>query len=634
MKTDQELRKIKRRNTLILWLIGYLILVFLSLHVGVVLNSYDKFDYTSLMKCDKDVVESIKSTPFFVPKISEFKVLFFTSLLYFAFFLYCRTFTKKYRLGKEHGSSKWGDKDSIEKLVDKNGYNMILTETEKVSLDTRITRKNNNTIIIGSPGTGKTRYYVKPNLLQANCSYVITDPKGELLEDTGDFFLKHGYKIKILNLKDMDCSMCYNPFSYVEKETDIIKVIDCLICNTNKNQNSTSDPFWEKAEIALLQAIFFYIYYEIVEEEHNFNTVMELVRLAEAKEDDEGFKSDLDIIFEQLKQEKPNHIACKQYKIFKMGAGKTIKSILISLGVRLSVFNINAVSNLMIKDELELNKIGNEKTVLFVIIPDATDTTFNFIAAMMYTQLFDTLYKVADSSKDRRLKFHTRCILDEFANIGKIPNFDKLITTMRSREISVAIIIQAMSQIKEMYEKNWEGVIGTCEYMLFLGSQEQSTLNYVSKFVGKETIDTRNINNSKGRQGSTTWNYGTTGRELMTPDEVGRMPDDYCILKIRGMFSFFSKKYNLYNHVNYKYLADASEKNMFNLNLYKNSINEKQSEEEREKILEHYDIEEFTLELNELENMYNFSLDRNKKDENIIIEENLEEELNDITKGE
>ncbi len=633
MKTDQDLRKIWTKQLVILFLIGYILVSYVCIHIGAVFNNFRNADKTSLEIVtnleilEKGVVDSIKTRPFFIPEKEDLSFMIFVSLFYIAGFLYAMAYNGKYRLGKEHGSTAWAWKGTINKVVDKDeDYNTIFTETERMTLDNRKIRKNVNTVILGSPAAGKSRFFVKPNILQASCSYVITDPKGELLESTGSFYVKKGYKLKILNLKDMSKSMCYNPFAYIKKNTDVIKLIDCLISNTNKKeiQNNTADPFWEKSEIALLQAIFYFIWHELVEEEHNFATVMELFRMAEAREENEGWKSDLDIIFEQLEKEKPNHIACKQYKIFKLGAGKTIKSILISLGVRLSLFNLEEVSNLMIKDELQLDKIGDEKTVLFVVIPDATDTMFNFIAAMMYTQLFTALYDVADNSPGRRLKVHVRCLLDEFANIGKIPNFEKLITTMRSREISVAIIIQALSQLKEMYDKQWEGMLGTCTSLLFLGSQELSTLEYMSKMLGKETIDTRNVNNSKGRNASTTWNYGIIGRELMTPDEIGRIPDDDCILIISGLLPFYSKKYNLEKHKNYKYLADADEKNTFNFEKFREIENEKLSESEREKILERYNFKDFKLEQEQLQRLFFSVSNLSLEDEEIEIEKSEE----------
>ncbi len=634
MKTDQDLRKIRTTQLIVLFIVGYIILAYFSIHIGAVFNRLSTEQsslevITNIEKLEGDLINSIKKTPFFIPKKSDLGLFMFTSLFYLAGVLYVVTNSKKYRLGKEHGSTMWAEKDAINSMVDENeDYNTILTETEKMTLDNRKIHKNVNMVAMGSPAAGKTRFFVKPNILQASCSYVITDPKGELLTDTGSFFVKRGYKIKILNLKDMSQSMCYNPFAYIKKDTDVIKLIDCLISNTNKKEiQNTADPFWEKSEIALLQAIFYYIYYEIVEEEHNFATVMELFRLAEAKEEDEGWKSDLDIIFEQLEKEKPNHIACKQYKIFKLGAGKTIKSILISLGVRLSLFNLKEVSDLMIKDELELDKIGDEKTVLFVVIPDATDTMFNFIAAMMYTQLFSSLYEVADNRPEKRLKVHVRCMLDEFANIGKIPNFEKLITTMRSREISVAIIIQSMSQLKEMYDKQWEGMLGTCTALLFLGSQELSTLEYVSKMLGKETIDTRNVNNSKGQHGNTTWNYGIVGRELMTPDEIGRIPNSDCILIISGMLPFYSKKYDLKKHKNYKYLADANQSNSFDFAKFKEIKNEKLAEEERERVLERYNLQDFKLEQEQLQRLF-FSFSGEIEGEEEIEETEVFNEIN------
>ena len=370
-------------------------------------------------------------------------------------------------LGKEHGTAQWAKKVKVKKLLDKKkDNNIIFTKTEGMSLNTRKTGKNLNMLIIGSPGTGKTRYFAKPNILQANTSYVITDPKGEILRDTGCFLQKKGYRIKVLNVIDMEHSDGYNPFEYIRDETDVLKVIDCLVQNTTPENAQSNDPFWEKAETALLQALLYFIWYELPKEEQNFATVLELLRKAEVRETDEEHESDLDLIFKQLEREKPGHIALKQYSIFKQAAGKTAKSILISAGVRLAMFNIPAVANLTSRDTLELETIGDEKTAVFVLMSDSS-TTFNFLVAMMYTQFFDTLYYVADFKYRGRLPVHVRFILDEFANIGQIPNFDKLVGTMRSREVSVSVIIQNISQLKSIYENSWENIIGNCDSLLF-----------------------------------------------------------------------------------------------------------------------------------------------------------------------
>mgnify|MGYP000856603662 CR=1 FL=1 len=605
MLTEQEKRKRKVRQNIILFIIIYIVFSFYVIHAGAVFNGYDRL-INHIDSFDKDIAEHIKTGPFFMAELPELKLWIFSSVFFWAVAAYILLdLQKKYMFGKEHGSSKWADKKDIEKLKDKNdSKNIILTKTEMISTNTRKTRKNLNVFVAGGAGTGKSRFVVKPNLLQANTSYVITDPKGELLRDTGQSFIQAGFKLKVFNLIEMGYSNCYSPFAYIRSENDVLKVINALIKNTNpKGFNGGNDPFWEKSETALLQALFFYIWYEIVPEEQNMKTVMQLLRYAEVKEEDESYVSDLDIIFNELKKEKPDHIANRQYTIFKQGAGKTAKSILISVGVRLAAFNIDAVANLTSKDELELDKIGDEKTVLFVVIPDS-DTTFNFLAAMMYSQLFDSLYYTADFKNTGRLKNHVRCILDEFANIGYIPEFENRISTMRSREISCTIILQNLAQLETMYKDSWKTIVGNCDSFLFLGSKELSTLEYVSKQLGKETIDTRNINYGKGKQGSTSYNYGIHGRELMTPDEVGRMPDDDCILLIRGLFPFYSKKYVLENHPRYKYLYDYSEKNYFDYRDAKKYYQLKQSEDARIKVLDRYSMKDFELEFEQLENLY------------------------------
>ncbi len=605
MLTEQEKRKRKVRQNIILFIIIYLAFSFYIIHAGAVLSGYDKL-INHIDSFDKDIAEHIKTVPFFIPNVEQIKLWLFTSAFYWAIAaLILLDLQKKYMFGKEHGTAKWGDKKDIEKIRDKDdSKNIILTKTEMLSTDTRKTRKNLNVLVVGGAGTGKSRFVAKPNLLQANTSYVITDTKGDLVRDAGQSFIEAGFKLKVFNLIEMGYSLCYNLFAYIRSETDVLKIINALIKNTNpKGYTGGNDPFWEKSEAALLQAIFFYIWYEIVPEEQNMKTVMQLLKYANVKEEDESYVSDLDIIFNELQKDKPNHIANRQYTIFKQGAGKTAKSILISVGVRLAAFNIDAVANLTSKDELELDKLGDEKTALFIVIPDS-DTTFNFLAAMMYTQLFDSLYYTADFKNKGRLKYHVRAILDEFANIGYIPDFENRIATMRSREISCTIILQNLAQLETMYKDSWKTIVGNCDSFLFLGSKELSTLEYVSKQLGKETIDTRNINYGKGKQGSTSYNYGIHGRELMTPDEIGRMPDDDCILMIRGLYPFYSKKYVLENHPRYKHLYDYSDENYFDYRDAKKYYQVKKSEEERTKVIERYSMKDFELEFEQLERLY------------------------------
>ena len=598
------------------------------------MSGYDKI-INNIDSFEKDITEHMKTAPVFLPKAYEFKLWIFLSIFYWAVSAYMMLeLQKKFMFGKEHGTAKWADKKEIEKLIDKDkNNNIILTETEMLGLNTRKTRKNLNVLVIGGAGTGKSRFVVKPNLLQGNTSYVITDPKGELLRDTGHFLQEKGYKVKVFNLIEMDYSSCYNPFAYIRKENDVMKVINTLIKNTNPKTGGGNDPFWEKSETALLQALFFYIWYEIVPEEQNFRTVMTLLRYADVKEEDDEYESDLDVIFNELKKEKSEHIANRQYDIFKQGAGKTAKSILISVGVRLSAFNIDSVANLTSKDDLNLGNMGDEKTALFVVISDS-DTTYNFLAAMMYSQLFDSLYYTADFINKGRLENHVRCMLDEFANIGHIPDFDKLIATMRSREISCTIILQNLAQLETMYKDSWKTIVGNCDSFLFLGSKEQSTLEYVSKQLGKETIDTRNINLSKGKQGSTSYNYGIHGRELMQPDEIGRMPDNDCILTIRGLYPFYSKKYTLESHQNYKHLYDAADENFFDYRDVRKYEDDKHVESERIKVIEGYSIKEFELDKEQLERLYSeigvIDDETSSEEENIINEKYIKEQTGEF----
>lgn len=486
-------------------------------------------------------------------------------ILVWLIYLYNFFGQKKYMPGIEYGSAEWGTPKDIDKYMDKKNFekNMLFTQTEKMSLDTRQTLRNNNVLIVGGSGSGKTRFYVKPNIMQLHSSYVITDPKGSIIKECGKMLVEAGYKIKILNLIDMEQSDRYNPFSYIKEEKDILKLINNLITNTNPLNSSSNGDFWEKSERALLQALFGYVFFEAPQEERNIGTVMEMLRLAEVREDDEEFQSPLDIMFEDLKNENPDHFACKQYDLYKLAAGKTAKSILVSVGVRLSPFHIQKLSSLMGEDTLDLDMIGSEKTALFIIIPDS-DRTFNFVAAIMYQQLFDVLFYKADNDYGGRLPFHVRFLLDEFANIGQIPDFQTYIATMRSREISVNVVLQNVAQLKTIYKDSWETITGNCDTLLFLGGKEQSTLEYISKMIGKTTIDNTNINISKGQSESYSLNNQILGRELITAAEVGLLDGEQCILSIRGVKPFKSKKFDITKHKEYGKLSDSSSKNVFN----------------------------------------------------------------------
>ncbi|MCJ8010143.1 type IV secretory system conjugative DNA transfer family protein [Paenibacillus sp. KQZ6P-2] len=556
----QEKRRMQTRNFILFYMILYIAVSYFTIHLLYVIKlSGEKVRIENIEKFVESAIVSIQKRIFVQPSQEMLKILFVEFIALSIFVLYKITTQKNLMRGKEHGTARWGNHAERSRIRHKDkSQNVILTATEVLSLDTRKTNKNLNILAIGGSGTGKSRSFVKPNLLQANTSYVVTDPKGELLRDTGYFLQSQGYRIKVLNLIDLSNSYRYNPFAYIKKESDILKVINNLIQNTNPNKTNNGDPFWEKAEIALFQAIFFYIFYELHSSEHQFKTVFSILRLAEVKEDDEDFISEFDMLFEMLRKKKPDHIAVKQYDVYKMASGKTAKGILISAGVRLSPFGIDEVEQLFSTDELELHKLGDEKTALFVIISDS-DTTFNFIASMMYAQLFDSLYYHADFVSKGTLKYHVKFWLDEFANIGRIPDFDKLIATMRSRNISVSVILQNLSQLKNLYKDNWETIVGNCDTILFLGGQERSTLEWVNKGLGKMTIDTQNSGRSKGRSGSSSINYSTQGRELMTLDEIAEMPDRKCIVFVRGIRPFYSDKFKLQSHKHYKFSYDANE---------------------------------------------------------------------------
>ena len=500
---------------------------------------------------------------------------------------------KKYRRGVEYGSARWGRPEDIAPYIDPvPDWNIPLTRTESLTMTSRPkdpkTARNKNILVIGGSGSGKTRFFVKPSLLQMHSSYVVTDPKGQLLRETGKL-LAHGgpkrdengkpvrdgrgkvvyepYRIKVLNTINFSKSMKYNPLAYVRSEKDILKLVNVIIANTKGDGEKSSEDFWVKAERLLYCALIGYIWYEAEPEEKNFITLLELINACEAREDDETYKSPVDILFDELAQAQPEHFAVKQYVKFKMAAGKTLKSILVSCGARLAPFDIKELRDIMTEDELELDTMGDRKTALFLIMSD-TDTTFNFVIAMLQSQLFNLLCDKADDFYNGRLPVHVRCLLDEFANIGQIPNFDKLIATIRSREISASIILQSQSQLKTIYKDAADTIVGNCDVTLFLGGKEKSTLKEISELLGKETIDSLSQSENRGAQTSHGLSYQKLGKELMTQDEIAVMDGGKCILQLRGVRPFFSDKYDLTKHPRYKYLSDADKKNVFDVERY------------------------------------------------------------------
>ncbi|WP_312637335.1 VirD4-like conjugal transfer protein, CD1115 family [Oscillibacter sp.] len=484
---------------------------------------------------------------------------------------------KKYRQGMEYGSARWGKAEDIKPYMDPVFQNnIILTQTERITMQGRPKQpkyaRNKNILVIGGSGSGKTRFFCKPNLMQCQSkeypvSYVCTDPKGTILVECGKLLQRNGYRIKVLNTINFKKSMRYNPFSYIRSEKDILKLVNTIIMNTKGDGEKAGEDFWVKAERLFYSALIGYIWYEAPENEQNFITMLDLINASEAKEDDDEFQSPVDILFEQLDEKDPEHFAVRQYKKFLLSAGKTRSSILISCGARLAPFDIKELRDLMEYDELELDILGDRKTALFLIMSD-TDTTFNFVIAILQSQLFNLLCDKADDVYGGRLPVHVRCILDEFANIGQIPNFDKLIATIRSREISASIILQSQSQLKSIYKDAADTIVGNCDTTLFLGGKEKSTLKEISEVLGKETIDSFNTSENRGTQVSHGLNYQKLGKELMTQDELAVMDGGKCILQVRGVRPFFSDKYDITKHPNYKYLADADKRNEFDIERY------------------------------------------------------------------
>lgn len=468
---------------------------------------------------------------------------------------------KNYRRNEEYGSAKWANNKAVNKKYAEKDYysNKILSQNVRIGLDGRRHRRNLNTLVIGGSGAGKTRFFGKPNLMQCNTSFVILDPKGEQLRDVGNLLEKEGYVIKVVDLINMNRSHCYNPFRYIKDDKDVLKLITNLIRNTTPKGSQTNDPFWEKSETALLEALCLYLLHEAPEEEQNFTMVMEMIAAAEVKEDDEEYQSPLDELFERLEIRNPNSLALKQYKIYKQAAGKTAKSILISVGVRLSAFNLESIASLTATDELELDLVGERKTAIFAVIPD-NDSTFNFLIGMLYTQLFQMLYYQADIVHGGALPVPVHFLMDEFANVALPDEFDKLLSTMRSRLIFVSIIIQNLAQIKGLYKDSWESIVGNCDTLYYLGGNEQSTHKFMSEYLGKETLDTNTYGKSSGRSGNYSTNYQQAGRELLTPDEVRLLDNDYGLLFIRGERSVFDKKYDILKHPRINETTDGNAK--------------------------------------------------------------------------
>ena len=478
---------------------------------------------------------------------------------------------RKFRKNIEYGSARWGKPEDIAPYVDpKFENNVILTQTERLMMSNRPkdpkTARNKNVLVVGGSGSGKTRFFIKPNLMQLHSSYVVTDPKGSIAVECGKLMLRNGYKVKIFNSINFKKSHHYNPFAYIHSEKDILKLVTTLIANT-KGDGKSGDDFWQKAETLLYTALIGYIHYEAPEEEQNFATLIEFINAMEVREDDETFENNVDLAFKELAQREPNHFAVRQYKKYKLAAGKTAKSINISCGARLAPFDIQELREITMYDELELDTLGDRKTALFLIMSD-TDSTFNFLISMIYSQLFNLLCEKADDVYGGRLPVHVRCLIDECANIGQIPNLEKLMATIRSREISACLVLQAQSQLKALYKDNADTIIGNCDSSIFLGGKEPGTLKELNQALGKETIDTFNTGESRGREVSHSLNYQKLGKDLATIDELAVLDGGKCILQLRGVRPFLSDKYDITRHPNYKYLSDANPRNAFDIEKY------------------------------------------------------------------
>ena len=538
------------------------------------------FSYHVRSYTDGDVIDRIfqgileLNTMSFIPSIHLIDILVgvgVAALIKFIVYTKGKN-AKKFRQGKEYGSARWGNKKDIEPYMDeKFQNNILLTQTERLTMNSRPSNpkyaRNKNVLVIGGSGSGKTRFFVKPNLMQMHSSYCVTDPKGTIILECGKMLEDNGYEIKILNTINFKKSMKYNPFAYIRSEKDILKLVQTIIANTKGEGEKAGEDFWVKAEKLYYTALIGYIFYEAPREEKNFATLLDMIDASEVREDDETYMNPIDRLFEALEKKEPTHFAVKQYKKYKLAAGKTAKSILISCGARLAPFDIQELRDLMQEDELELDTLGDRKTALFVIISD-TDDTFNFVVSIMYSQLFNLLCDKADDVYGGRLPVHVRCLLDEFANIGLIPKFEKLIATIRSREISASIILQAQSQLKAIYKDNADTIVGNCDSTLFLGGKEKTTLKELSETLGKETIDLYNTSETRSNQKSFGLNYQKTGKELMSQDEITVMDGSKCIFQLRGVRPFLSDKFDITKHKNYKLLEDYDKKNLFDIESY------------------------------------------------------------------
>ena len=544
-----------KKQKIILSLIGIIPVIWLALLIAPYIND-------GIAGIIKNITKALDN-PFNINFCeNSLKTVLFLLLAYgLAIGIYFST-RKNYRRNEEYGSAKWGDVKSIcKKYKDFNTptNNKILTQNFAIGLDGRKHRRNLNLLICGGSGAGKTRFFAKPNVMQCNTSMVILDPKGEIVRDTGELLEKKGYKVKILDLINMDKSHCYNPFVYLKSDNDVQKLVTNLFKSTTPKGSQSNDPFWDTAASMLLLALVFYLWYEAPEEEQNFTMVMEMLRAGDVKEDDDMYLSPLDVLFERLEVDNPEHIALKYYRDYHSGSAKTLKSIQITLASRLEKFNLESLSKLTMTDELELEKLGEEKVALFALIPD-NDTSFNFIVSILYTQLFQQLFYSADHKHGGRLPVHVHFIMDEFANVSLPDDFDKILSVMRSREVSVSIILQNLAQLKALFEKQWESIVGNCDEFLYLGGNEQSTHKYVSELMGKENLDLNTYGKSHGRNGSYSTNYQQTGRDLLTPDEVRMLDNKYAILFVRGERPIKDLKYDILKHPNVALTTDGKAK--------------------------------------------------------------------------
>ena len=555
----------------IICLLPYLFVALAATCMGKAWRMAEDADATQTLLNLPDALGAAFSPP--IPSLHPFDLLtgaVMAALLRAAVYLKGKN-ARKYRKNREYGSARWGTREDIAPYIDPVFQkNVILTQTERLTMNNRPrdpqTARNKNVLVVGGSGSGKTRFFIKPNLMQCHSSYVVTDPKGSVVVECGRLLQRKGYRIKILNTINFRKSHHYNPFAYIHSEKDILKLVSCLMANT-KGEGKSGDDFWQKAEVLLYTALIGFIHYELPPEERNFATLIEMISSMEVREDNEEFQNNVDLEFEELAKRKPDHFAVRQYAKYKLAAGKTAKSILISCGARLAVFDIQELRELTAYDELELDTLGDRKTALFLIMSD-TDDSFNFLISMCYTQLFNLLCEKADDVYGGRLPVHVRCLIDECANIGQIPRLEKLIATIRSREISACLVLQAQSQLKAIYKDNADTIVGNCDSMLFLGGKERTTLKELAETLGRETIDTYNTGESRGREVSHSLNYQKLGKELMAVDELATMSGNKCILQLRGVRPFLSDKYDITKHPNYSYTADADPKNAFNIEAF------------------------------------------------------------------